>query len=226
MGLGRCLCGARATTLQEGATGPARCSICADKVDAGRERIASHARALAAADRDVEKARAGCRTIVGYPIVYGQDYRMPDGTIETIEHGAARSSLAKRGITLVLDHDDRRVLAWQSDGTLRLKEDYFGVFVQADIPHSHDGREARLLVAGAEAAGSWKGRPLAYQSAPPLKRRIVRELNLIHLSLSPRSRAAYKQTWFDDDGATARRRALRCQADAIERALLEEEVAL
>lgn len=251
-GLGHCPCGHRAHVLfGDDADAPGCCRRCAAKVqadfdrqrrfdltrldsDAGRVRRLRMVQGDADANRvRLAAPRAGhaptaatSRTrFIGYVAVFDSPYVLPDGTEEVVSYGAFRVSLRRGGLTLVNAHDDGRVVARQRDGSLRLREDHHGLFVEADLRASDEARGVSLLEARGELAGSWKGRAVREErSQPPLRRRILRQIDLMHVSLTPRTKAAYKQTWFVRDGVKARNRAQDCEACAVRQRL--EEAAL
>ena len=82
----------------------------------------------------------------GYAAVFESDSE-PLPFIERIAPGAFKGSLRNRNdIKLLWDHDTASVLGSTRAGTLRLTEDARGLFVEADLPNTSTGRDARELI--------------------------------------------------------------------------------
>lgn len=84
----------------------------------------------------------------GYAAVFDSQSEDLGGFTETIAPGAFSESLRrrKRDIKMFLNHDWDVVLASKGGGTLRLKEDGHGLFVDADLPDNEWGRPVRDAV--------------------------------------------------------------------------------
>jgi HK97 family phage prohead protease len=84
----------------------------------------------------------------GYAAVFDSPSEDLGGFTETIAPGAFAQSLRrkKRDIKMFLNHDWDVVLASKGGGTLRLKEDGHGLFVDADLPDNEWGRPVRDAV--------------------------------------------------------------------------------
>ena len=82
----------------------------------------------------------------GYAAVFNSDSQ-PLPFIERIVPGAFKGSLRNRNdIKLLWDHDTASVLGSTRAGTLRLTEDARGLYVEADLPNTSTGRDARELI--------------------------------------------------------------------------------
>ena len=82
----------------------------------------------------------------GYAAVFESDSE-PLPFIERIAPGAFKGSLRNRNdIKLLWDHDTASVLGSTRAGTLRVTEDARGLFVEADLPNTSTGRDARELI--------------------------------------------------------------------------------
>ena len=82
----------------------------------------------------------------GYAAVFESDSE-PLPFIERIAPGAFKGSLRNRNdIKLLWDHDTASVLGSTRAGTLRLTEDARGLYVEADLPNTSTGRDARELI--------------------------------------------------------------------------------
>ena len=82
----------------------------------------------------------------GYAAVFESDSE-PLPFIERIAPGAFKGSLRNRNdIKLLWNHDTASVLGSTRAGTLRVTEDARGLFVEADLPNTSTGRDARELI--------------------------------------------------------------------------------
>jgi hypothetical protein len=82
----------------------------------------------------------------GYAAVFNSDSE-PLPFIERIAPGAFKGSLRNRNdIKLLWNHDTASVLGSTRAGTLRVTEDARGLFVEADLPNTSTGRDARELI--------------------------------------------------------------------------------
>ena len=82
----------------------------------------------------------------GYAAVFNSDSQ-PLPFIERIAPGAFRGSLRNRNdIKLLWNHDTASVLGSSRAGTLRLTEDDRGLYVEAMLPNTSMGRDARELI--------------------------------------------------------------------------------
>jgi len=85
----------------------------------------------------------------GYAAVFDSPSEDLGGFRERINEGAFAESLRRRkgDIKMFLNHDWNVVLGSKGAGTLRLKEDGHGLFVDADLPNNEWGRPVRDAVA-------------------------------------------------------------------------------
>ena len=85
-------------------------------------------------------------TFSGYAAVFNSDSQ-PLPFTERIAPGAFRGSLRNRNdIKLLWNHDTASVLGSSRAGTLKLTEDDRGLFVEAMLPNTSVGRDARELI--------------------------------------------------------------------------------
>lgn len=78
----------------------------------------------------------------GYAVVYGTESRDMGGWREIIVRGAMSASLAKGlDVRMLYQHDQKQVIARESAGNLRLKEDQEGVYFEADLIDTQRNRD-------------------------------------------------------------------------------------
>lgn len=83
----------------------------------------------------------------GYAAVFNSASRDLGGFVEFIKPGAFARSLASRNkIMLLWNHDTSSPLATTRNGSLRLREDEKGLFVEADFPDTTLGRDVAAQV--------------------------------------------------------------------------------
>jgi HK97 family phage prohead protease len=92
-------------------------------------------------------------TLSGYAAVFNSNSE-PLPFIERIAPGAFKRSLSSRNdIKLLWNHDSSSVLGSTRAGTLRLYEDEKGLRVEADLPDTTQGRDARVLIQRGDVTG-------------------------------------------------------------------------
>ncbi|MGI8558197.1 MAG: HK97 family phage prohead protease, partial [Solirubrobacteraceae bacterium] len=96
---------------------------------------------------DTETRSKESRTIGGYAAVHNSRSEFLGFGFETLKPGCFRGALNKPGSDqfLLYAHDETRVLARRSAGTLRLSEDAKGLRFEADIVDTQDGRDCLTL---------------------------------------------------------------------------------
>lgn len=104
--------------------------------------------------QDLEiRAEGDGMTLRGYAAVFNSPSQ-PLPFIERIEPGAFRDSLRSRNdIKLLWNHDTGIVLGSTRAGTLRLSEDEVGLFVEADLPDTTAGRDAKISIERGDVTG-------------------------------------------------------------------------
>jgi HK97 family phage prohead protease len=96
--------------------------------------------------RAAEEGSDSIATVTGYAMRYGEP-SLPLPFIERFEPGAFTRSLKSRNdIRLYINHDDTKVLASRRSGTLRLEDRAEGLWIEADLPDTTDGRDIRVLM--------------------------------------------------------------------------------
>lgn len=99
------------------------------------------------------RAEGNGMTLRGYAAVFNSPSQ-PLPFIERIEPGAFRDSLKSRNdIKLLWNHDTGIVLGSTRAGTLRLIEDEIGLLVEADLPDTTAGRDAKVSIERGDVTG-------------------------------------------------------------------------
>jgi HK97 family phage prohead protease len=92
-------------------------------------------------------------TLTGYAARFNEPSE-PLPFLERIAPGAFKRSLrAKNDIKLLWNHDSSMVLGSTRAGTLRLSEDELGLRVEADLPDTQAGRDAKVLINRRDVTG-------------------------------------------------------------------------
>jgi HK97 family phage prohead protease len=92
-------------------------------------------------------------TLTGYAARFNEPSE-PLPFIERIAPGAFKRSLrAKNDIKLLWNHSSSDVLGSTRSGTLRLSEDDMGLRVEADLPDTQAGRDAKVLIQRGDVTG-------------------------------------------------------------------------
>jgi HK97 family phage prohead protease len=96
-------------------------------------------------DRELRTNRAEFRVskgkIAGYAAVFNQDSEDLGGFTERIAPGAFKEALKKSDARALINHDQNLILARESAGTLRLREDSKGLFMTISPPNTSYARD-------------------------------------------------------------------------------------
>lgn len=103
---------------------------------------------------------------------------------EVIQPGAFADDLGKRNVTLLVEHDGKRILADTRSKTLVLRETSRGVEFRAKLPQTRDGKDMRVLLRDGiyqhmsfgfvATKDSWKGERRSVEQAQ------LYEISLVH----------------------------------------------
>lgn len=94
----------------------------------------------------VKRSEDGTRTISGYAAVFDSWSEDLGWFREKIAPGAFANALKNSDTRALFNHDSNIVLGRQSAGTLRLKEDEKGLFMEVDLPDTQHGRDLDVLI--------------------------------------------------------------------------------
>jgi uncharacterized protein len=93
-------------------------------------------------------------SLVGYAALFNSRSENLGGFTETISPGAFSRSLKSRNdVKLLWNHDTSAVLGSSRSGTLKLYEDERGLRVEASLPNTTHGRDARELIKRGDVTG-------------------------------------------------------------------------
>ncbi len=125
------------------------------------------------------------RTFRGYAAVFDSESEDLGGFRETIAPGAFKRSLnqRKRDLKAFVNHDWGRLLGSRKAGTLRLKEDDYGLHAEIDLPDTQDGRDIGVLTSRGDIhAMSFGFVPVDVEHMDNGKTQRIREARLMEVS--------------------------------------------
>ena len=129
------------------------------------------------------RAAASGRRLEGYAARFGVEARI-GAFRETILPGAFRASLSGgRDVLALVDHDDAKLLARTSSGTLRLAEDGGGLHFDLDVPDTTLGRDVLELARRGDIGGMSFGFRVQDEAWPATDMRELRAVDLIEVSV-------------------------------------------
>lgn len=89
----------------------------------------------------------------GYAALFNSQADIGGYFKETIARGAFSETIKTSDVRALIDHDSGRVIGRSSSGTLRLKEDDTGLYVEIDLPDTSDGRDLAVQLARGDISG-------------------------------------------------------------------------
>ncbi len=141
--------------------------------------------------RPVERRDAdGVTTVAGYAAVFGEVADIGGYFHEVIARGAFTDTLRTADVRAYYGHDRGRVLGRSSAGTLRLREDLKGLFVEIDLPDTSDGRDVKVLIERGDITGMSFGFSVLRQEwdetvDPPKRTILAVELDEVSIVSNP-----------------------------------------
>jgi HK97 family phage prohead protease len=104
---------------------------------------------------DVKEMRAEGKTLRGFAALYGTESRDLGGYTEMIQRGAFTGALTSDlDCYLTLNHDESRVLARTTSGTLRLADQPHGLAFEADLGDGPTAQDVRDMVRRGDVSGA------------------------------------------------------------------------
>jgi len=104
---------------------------------------------------------------------------------ETIAPGAFTETLRTADVRALIDHDSGRVIGRSSAGTLRLREDDKGLFVEIDLPDTTDGRDLAVQLERGDISGMSFGFRVTldeWDESGDIPERTIRKVELFEVS--------------------------------------------
>ncbi len=141
------------------------------------------------------RADAETNQLTGYAAVYNSEYEN-DYFIEVIKAGAFTRALSeKHDVRSLVDHIPTFVLGRTKSGTLRLKEDSIGLFVENDLPDTSYSQDLKTKMLRGDVDGMSFGFVVTSENWGVRNNKLFREiLDLDLFDVSVVTYPAYKQT--------------------------------
>lgn len=98
------------------------------------------------------RAADGGKVAAGYAAVFGSKADIGDSFAEIILPGAFSESMGG-DIVALISHERARVIGRTTAGTLRLREDAHGLYVEIDLPDTSDGRDLAVQLERGDITG-------------------------------------------------------------------------
>jgi HK97 family phage prohead protease len=162
--------------------------------------------------RSAVEFRAVGRRLEGHAATFGTRAQIGRFT-ETIRAGAfAKSILSHADVLALVDHDQTRLLARTSSGTLRLEEDAKGLAFSLDLPNTTLGNDVLALAERGDLGGMSFGFRALDEAWPAADQRELRAVDLVEISIvhafpayAATSISARAKGWVSAPDAAARR---------------------
>lgn len=84
--------------------------------------------------------------ISGYAAVFNSKSQNLGGYVEIIAPGAFKKAIGRSDARALIEHDSRLIIGRQSAGTLKLKEDDTGLFMEVDPPNTTYARDLMVSI--------------------------------------------------------------------------------
>ncbi len=109
---------------------------------------------MSAATQNIEKRAASIgmaavdsgRTIEGYAALFNSRTEIWPGFFEEIAPGAFKNAIGKSDVRALFNHDQNRILARTSSGTLQIGEDDKGLWYRFEMPDTTEGNDLLTMI--------------------------------------------------------------------------------
>jgi HK97 family phage prohead protease len=143
---------------------------------------------------EIRESDNGGKVAAGYAAVFGSQADIGDSFAEVIAPGAFADTLDADVIALI-GHDRSRVLGRTKSGTLRLREDDKGLYVEIDLPDTSDGRDLAIQLERRDVSGMSFGFRVTHDEWDETGQKIVRTIHKVELlEVSATAFPAYPDT--------------------------------
>ncbi len=86
------------------------------------------------------------RTIEGYAALFNSRTEIWTGFFEEIAPGAFKNAIGKSDVRALFNHDQNRILARTSSGTLQIGEDSKGLWYRFEMPDTTEGNDLLVMI--------------------------------------------------------------------------------
>lgn len=86
------------------------------------------------------------RTIEGYAALFNKRTEIWPGFFEEIAPGAFKNAIGKSDVRALFNHDQNRILARTSSGTLQIGEDEKGLWYRFEMPDTTEGNDLLTMI--------------------------------------------------------------------------------
>lgn len=99
------------------------------------------------------RAEGAAKVARGYAALFNSRTDIGGYFTEEIAPGAFSETLKASDVRALIDHDSGRVIGRSAAGTLRMKEDDKGLYVEIDLPDTSDGRDLAVQLERGDISG-------------------------------------------------------------------------
>lgn len=145
----------------------------------------------------VKRNEEGKPIIEGYAAVFNSDSENLGGFIEQIKPGAFKNALTRSDCVALFNHDSNYPLGRQTAGTLRLKEDKTGLYMEIDPPDTQYARDLIVSIERKDVKGQSFGFTVTSDTwedtDKEVARRTINEVGILY-DVGPVVYPAYPET--------------------------------